>query len=108
MIIVEKNAGPKIPYEVEGYRITFDDELSLKLNKYQKDEPVHKVITKDSDGDLQIGTNDAKWYVAEIDIPEIQYDVETVPGDEGEDVEIRTAIPLNMDDVTLTLWAIQH
>ena len=37
MIIVEKNTGPKIPYEVNGTVITFDDELSLKLQKLQKD-----------------------------------------------------------------------
>ena len=56
MIVIEKNAGPKIPYEVEDTKITFDDELTLKLAKLQKDDPVHKTICYDEDGDLMIGT----------------------------------------------------
>ena len=44
MIIVEKNEGTKIDYTVSGTRITFDDELTLKLQKLQKEEPVHKDI----------------------------------------------------------------
>ena len=41
MIIVEKNQGTKIPYEVDGTRITFADDLSLNLAKREEDWPVH-------------------------------------------------------------------
>mgnify|MGYP007101836376 CR=1 FL=1 len=102
MIVIEKNAGPKIPYEVNGTVITFDDELSLELSEYQKDDPVHKDICYDADGDLQIGTKGAKRYVAELDIPARQY--ETVLDEDNN--EVQEPKPLDMDEVTLTLWAI--
>lgn len=105
MIIVEKNAGPKIPYTVEGTKITFDDELSLKLAKLEKDDPVHKDICFDADGDLMIGTAGARAYVAEIDIPARQY--VTPDPEEGEDQQPPVPVPLDMDTVTLTLWAIE-
>ena len=101
MIVIEKNAGTKIPYEVSGTKITFDDELTLKLAKLQKDDPVHKDICYDSEGDLCIGTKEGKYYVAEIDIPAIEYEIEG----EGEDQELIPK-PLDMDEVTLTLWSI--
>ena len=100
MIVIEKNEGTKIDYEVNGTRITFDDELTLKLAKLQKDEPVHKDICYDSDGDLVIGTAGGKYYVAEIDIPAIEYEEP-----EGEE-EAPVAKPLDMDAVVLTLWSI--
>ena len=102
MIIVEKNAGPKIPYEVEDTYLTFDDELTLKLSKYQREDTVHKTICYDAEGDLMIGTAGARRYVAEIDIPGFEYEIEG-EGDE----QTRTQLPLDMDKVTLTLWAIE-
>ncbi len=100
MIIIHKNEGTKIDYEVSGTKITFDDQLMLKLNKYEKDWAVHKDICMDADGDLTIGVGDGLWYVAEIDIPARQY---TEPETEEEAPE---PIPLDMDTVTLTLWSI--
>lgn len=102
MIVIEKNEGPKIPYEVSGTKITFDDELTLKLSKLQKDEPVHKDICTDWDGDLCIGAATGRAYVAEIDIPAREYETTG----EGEDA-VTTPLPLDMDTVTLTLWAIE-
>lgn len=107
MIIIEKNAGPKIPYEVEGTKITFDDELSLKLSKLQKDDPVHKDICYDQDGDLCVGAAAGWAYVAEIDIPAREYEYQE-PENEGDEHEPPTPLPLDMDKVTLTLWAIDE
>ena len=101
MIVTEINKGTKIPYEVNGTTITFDDELSLKLKKLQKDDPVHKDICYDKDGDLCIGAAAGRAYVAEIDIPGIEYETTG----EGEDATTE-ALPLDMDKVALTLWAI--
>ena len=42
--VIEKNAGEKIPYTEKGYNLCFDDMLTIKCNKYQKDWPVHKDI----------------------------------------------------------------
>jgi len=97
MIIIEKNAGPKIPYEVTGKKIIFDDDLMLNLGKRQAEEPVHIDICYNKARQLITGTQDAWAFVAQIDIPPIEYT-------EGEEPE---PIPLDMDKVVLTLWAIE-
>jgi hypothetical protein len=96
MIIIEKNEGTKIPYEVSGKRITFDDDLSLNLAKQEKDWPVHIDICVDGDGNLCNGTGAGLYYVAQIDIPAAVYN----------DEQVRQ--PLDMDTVTLTLWSIDE
>ena len=101
MIVVEKNTGTKIPYEVSGTKITFDDELTQNLKKLQKDGPVHKDICYDEDGDLCIGAAAGRQYVAELDIPGFEYET-TGEGDE----QTTEVLPLDMDKVVLTLWAI--
>ena len=101
MIVIEKNAGTKIPYEVTGKKITFDDDLTINLSKRQKDDPEHIDVCYDRDGDLCIGAAAGRQYVAEIDIPAREYAV----SGEGEDQAV-TPLPLDMDKVTLTLWAI--
>ncbi len=100
MIIIEKNPGPKIDYEVTGAKIIFDDDLMLNLAKRQCDEPVHLFICRNTARALIIGMEDAVAYVAEIDIPAKEYEEP-----EGED-ETPAAKPLDMDKVTLTLWAL--
>lgn len=101
MIIVEKNAGKKIPYEVTSTKICFDDDLTINLAKRQKDEPEHIDICSDRDGELVIGAAAGRAYVAEIDIPAKEY----APAEEEEGAP--EALPLDMDKVTLTLWAVK-
>lgn len=96
MIIIEINEGPKIPYEVNGTKIIFDDDLMLNLAKRQSEEPVHIDICYNKARQLITGTQDAWAFVAQIDIPAIEYS-------EGEEPE---PLPLDMDKVTLTLWAL--
>ena len=110
MKVIEKNVGTKIDFEVVGTKIYFADELMINLAKIQKDEPVHKDICYDSDGDLVIGAEYGKYYVAEIDVPAIEYEEVEVEGEE-EGSEMRSGIklvpkPLDMDKVVLTLWSI--
>ena len=73
MIIVEKNEGPKIDYEIQNTatkkKITFDDDLTINLVKREEDWPVHIDVCFDADGCLVIGTAAGRAYVAEIDIP---------------------------------------
>ena len=97
MIIVEKNAGPKIPYEVIGKKICFDDDLTINLQKRQKDDPEHIDVCYDADQELVIGVAAGRAYVAELDIPPVEYEVE----------EQVTPLPLDMDKVTLSLWSIE-
>lgn len=101
MNVIEKNEGPKIPYEVIGKKICFDDDLTINLSKRQKDDAEHIDICYDRDGELVIGAAAGRSYVAEIDIPAKEYEIEG----EGEEQTI-TPLPLDMDKVTLTLWAI--
>lgn len=102
MIVIDKNVGPKIPYEVIGTKIIFDDDLMLNLAKRQDDEPVHIVISRNKARALQIGTADLWRYVAEIDIPAREY---AEPESEEDPPE---PLPLDMNNVTLTLWAIEE
>jgi hypothetical protein len=109
MIIVEKNVGEKIDYEIQNTptkkKITFDDDLTLNLAKREEDWPVHIDICFDADRELVIGTAAGRAYVAEIDIPAREY-IEREPV-EGEDPEPPTPVPLDLDKVTLSLWSIE-
>ena len=105
MIVVEKNQGPKIPYEVTGKKICFDDDLTINLAKRQEDWPVHIDVCYDEDECLVIGTAAGRAYVAEIDIPAREYEYHEAG--EGEEPEPPTPLPLDMDKVTLSLWAIE-
>ena len=121
MIIVEKDAGAKIDYSVRTTKITFDDDLTINLAKREQDWPVHIDICSDADGELVIGAAAGRRYVAEIDIPARQYEI--IPAEVESDPEVatpvedgdlpdepseqRVPIPLNMANVTLSLWAIE-
>ncbi len=109
MIIVEKNVGPKIFFEVDGTKICFDDDLTINLAKREEDDPVHIDICYDEDKALVIGSAAGRSYVAQIDIPARSYEEIPEDGDEENEGEVTThvPIPLDMDKVTLTLWAIE-
>ena len=109
MIVIDKNPGTKVEYTIEGTRITFGDDLGMNLAVREQDWPVHIDICRDANNELVIGTAMGRAYVAEIDIPARRY--EEVPAeptdDEGEPAgPERIPIPLDMDLVKLTLWAI--
>ena len=109
MIIVEKNEGPKIDYEIQNTatkkKITFDDDLTINLIKREQDWPVHIDVCYDEDDNLVIGTAAGRRYVAEIDIPAREY-IYPEPV-EGEEPEPPTPVPLDLDKVTLSLWSIE-
>lgn len=93
MIIIEKNEGKKVAYEVTGNKITFgDDEITLNLAKYERDEEVQVDICRDDDNILIAGPS--IFFVANVIIPARKYTEENEP------------IPFSMDDVTLVLWAL--
>ena len=93
MKIIDKNTGTKVAYEVSGNKITFgDDEITLNLSKYERDDDVRIDICRDDEQILIAGPS--KYFVANIYIPAKQYD------DDGK------AVPFSMDNVTLELWAL--
>ena len=94
--VIEKNEGPKIDFEQGGTTLFFgDDESMINCGKYQKDWPVDRY------GNLTIGADSGMRYVAQISIPQAEYE----PREEG-DEDPPAQIPLNMGDVVLTLWSI--
>ncbi|MGD9567509.1 MAG: hypothetical protein AB7V48_04205 [Sedimentibacter sp.] len=103
MIIINKNEGAKIPYSINGTKVTFNDDLTINLASREQDCPVHIDICFDEDSTLVIGAAAGRAYVAQLDIPERQY----IDGEEIEGEIQRIPIELDMDKVTLTLWAIE-
>jgi hypothetical protein len=99
MNIVEQNEGKKIPYLVNGTKITFDDMLTIDLKRYQKDEEKVIDISLDEDDILKMGLG--RWYVANIILPPKEYEF-TIKDDE----EVKVDKPLDMNKVSLTLWAL--
>lgn len=123
MIVIEKNEGAKVAYTQSGTVVSFaDGRLSLDCALYQKDWGVHLDVCENADGNLVIGTESGQKYVAQLDIPAREYEyTETAepaaPVDlDGEETEAdgmeytETAppilLPLDMEKVTLSLWAI--
>lgn len=134
MNVIELNEGRKVEYELRGTKLDFaDGTLTMNLAKYQRDYPVTKTITGDAEGNLLIDGSESRFYVAEVEIPAIEYeDVEvedeaenaTAPAavEDAEKTEEETttaedtapkthierkAKPLNTDDVTLRLWSVE-
>jgi len=131
MIVIEKNEGEKIPHTQNGTVISFaDGRLSLDCALYQKDWGVHLDVCENSDGNLVMGTESGPKYVAQLDIPAREYlypepaetspvipadpadlagldDEETTAAEpEHTETEPPVALPLDMEKVTLSLWAI--
>lgn len=116
MKIVEKNEGSKIAYNLDGTRLDFaDGALTIDLARYQKDEPVTRDIMVDNEGYLAMGRG--RYYVAQVEIPAKEYVETEAPAPVAEEGEAtggmnnmpsieRTPLPLNTDDVTLYLFAI--
>lgn len=110
IIVVEKNEGEKIPYEVSDTKIIFgDDELMVNCKSRERDYEVTLDICRDTADGLTVGVNtEAREYVAQITIPARQYEeVDTGEKDEDEKPIIeRKPLPFNMKKCTLTLWAL--
>ena len=111
MKIVYKNAGEYIPYELDGNKLSVNDELTLALDRYERDDPVHIDICRDKQENLVAGVipGVADWYIAQIDIPAREYDHIADGTDEyGNPKEVPVPAPFEPDNVTLTLWALER
>ncbi len=118
MIVIEKNEGAKVAYTQSGTVVSFaDGRLALDCALYQKDWNVHLDVCENTDGNLVIGTESGRKYVAQLDIPAREYlypettDTETTTDLDSEGAEYKpteppTPLPLDMEKVTLSLWAI--
>lgn len=112
MKIVEKNEGTKIEYDLKKTRLSFaDGALTIDLQRYQQDDDVVRDIMVDSEGYLTTGKG--RYFAAQVEIPARQYEETVLPAAETEEGEQnkqeqveRKPLPLNTDDVTLYLFAI--
>ena len=53
--VIEKNAGKKIGYELDGNTLWIGDAIAMKLQRLQTDDVVKKDICADKDGNLVFG-----------------------------------------------------
>jgi hypothetical protein len=107
MIINRKNKGSYIPYTQTGSQLSFrQGALKLDLSRYERDYPVHLDISEDDSGKLVVGSSFR--YIVEIDIPARGYKVSAGEKDDmGFALLTKTAVPFDVDKVTLTLWAVE-
>lgn len=105
MKVLYKNGAPGVDYALDGARLSFrGGELTLDLEKLQRDYPVTLVVSEDREGRLTLGP--AWRYVAEIEIPARRSAVRKTGAadDFGFPVLERVYFPLDTAEVTLTLW----
>jgi hypothetical protein len=101
MRIISKNPGPKIDYIVNDGELTLGNKIKINLSQYEKDYAVHIDICTNENSALIVGIGEK--YVAQVDISARKY---TFPKpDNNEEAEpSKTALPFDMEQVTLTLW----
>ncbi len=112
MNVIEVNAGPKIDYSVYKTKVTFADELTLNLEKLERDYPVSRDICIDKYGSVTSGLGEK--YAAQIEIPARGYTEKTEdnPDYDPEDpmsqetITTREPVPFSMVNVTLKLYTI--
>lgn len=101
-----------LEYELEGTRLTINDELSIKLDKYERNEDAHLDVCIDCYGNLVLGVIPglAQRYAAQIDIPARTYHDEDSgkTNEDGESIILPVADPYNPDNTTLTLWEMEE
>ena len=110
MKVINVNEGPKMEYSTN--KITFADELTVNLEKCERDYPVCIDICIDKFGMVTTGLG--MKYAAQIEIPERQYTEEVIdnPDYDEEDPQSRETtikrdpVPFSMENVTLKLYAI--
>jgi hypothetical protein len=107
MIIREKNQDTVKYHDLTGTEIALGNgDFRVDLAKYQQDYPVHIDISEDEKGKLVTGP--AHRYMAEIDIPARTYEITAGAKDDlGFPLLTKTALPLDTEKVTLTLWEVQ-
>ena len=110
IIVVEQNEGEKIPFAVSGNKITFgDDELTLNIERHERDDAAHIDVCRDKYGNLVTGVIPglAENYAAQIDIPPREYDyIADGEDEEGNPREVPMPVPFDMKKCTLTLWSL--
>ena len=104
-IIKEKTGGFHVDIRFSGTKVILgDDEMTLNLSKYERDDAVHIDIGLNSRDFLTFGVSDR--YAVQIDIPAREYDLvdSGEVDDKGEPRMNKVAQPFSMANVEVTLW----
>ena len=105
--VIEKNAGKKISYEMDGNTLWIGDAIAMKLQRLQTDDVVKKDICADKDGNLVFGLGEN--YVAQVEIPPREYEyIEGEPDGEGKPTTEKVQKSFDVSKCTLTLWSIEE
>lgn len=116
---IHMTEGNYIPYTTTAKSITFDDDVSINLQKREADEDVTIDICYNIDKELTVGVKgDSESYVAQVLIPARQYKTETTDNpnfDSTRDTDDTTnpktitekvAVPFDIENCTVSLFAI--
>lgn len=105
-IIIEKTGGVKVDVAFNGNKVILgDDEMTLNLAKYERDDPVHIDIGLNAWGFLSFGISDR--YAVQLEIPARSYVFQESEDevDENGNAKIeKIAQPFDMSKVTVILW----
>lgn len=104
--VIEKNAGKKVGYELEGNTLWIGDAIAMKLQRLQTDDVVKKDVCVDKDGNLVFGLGEN--YVAQVEILPREYDyIPGEPDSEGNPTTKKVQKDFDISRCTLTLWSIE-
>lgn len=109
MKIIEKTKGRYIDFCVEGSCICFDGgKLIFDLEKEQRGGETVVDISLDRGGRVVASVSD--WYAAQIRIPPRKFEIREngITDAMGFRQIEKRRLPLNTEDVTLTLWAMEE
>ncbi len=105
-IIIEKTGGIKVDVAFSGNKVILgDDEMTLNLAKYERDDPIHIDIGLNAWGFLTFGVSDR--YAVQIEIPARSYvyqESEDEVDMNGQPKTEKIAQPFDMSKVTVILW----
>lgn len=115
MKVIKKPENGKnfVEYSTRTTKVSFGDgEISVDLQKKERDDDVRIDVCMDYMGGLTFGTSGAKLYVAEIFIPARQYidteidnpDYNSEDESSPEKIVQHEPVPFSMDNVELTLF----
>ena len=117
--IEEKTPGTKIAVRQSGNKVIFgDDDLTIRCDNRQREYPVTVDVFTDREANLQTGTVDGGYYVAQVEIPAYDYipveDPEASGGDAGGEGTASGGgtryepAPIDMGKVTVILWGLDN
>jgi hypothetical protein len=116
---IHMTEGNYIPYTTTAKFITFDDDVSINLQKREADEDVTIDVCYNIDKELTVGVkSESESYVAQVLIPARKYTTETKDNpafDSTRDADETTnpmtitekvAVPFDIESCTVSLFAI--